>query len=138
GSHPRALSAPSAQIRRPRDLRHCRAPSVGLPDLSIATKQHARGTALGSSGLFCAQRRDYARPFLKPSRQLGKINCQSSARLALALEAPRISFITTTLPSPATNRPTKTGTRNGGFAPTASASTGSHCMTAAGSSSTTL
>src|SRR5215469_14271084 len=44
-----------------------------------------------------------------PCRQLGCPGCHPSSRLALALEAPRSSVISTAPASPATNRGTRTG-----------------------------
>src|SRR5207248_6723098 len=73
-----------------------------------------------------------------PSRQLGWRGCQPSSRLALALDAPRMSVIITTPTSPANRRPTTFGTRHGLGAPSLSASAGNQSATGAGSSSTML
>src|SRR5690606_24867686 len=73
-----------------------------------------------------------------PSRQLLQRGRQSSSRFAFALDAPRPSVIQRTTTSPASGRASHTGTRRGGFAPTAAARCGSHSATGAGSSSTTL
>src|SRR5207247_4396664 len=58
--------------------------------------------------------------------------------LAFAFDVPRICVIIDTPTSPAASRPSQTGTRIGGLAPTASASNGSHTDTGSGSSSATL
>jgi hypothetical protein len=58
--------------------------------------------------------------------------------LARAFDDPRVAVIIDTTTSPPTSRPTQTGSRNGGFAPTHEAKCGSHCDTGAGSSSTML
>src|SRR3954454_9702965 len=79
-----------------------------------------------------------ARPSRKPSRQLAQRGFQPSSRLALAFEAPRSSVIEITPISPATISPSQRGTCRGGFAPRIFASPGSHTVTGAGSSSTTL
>jgi len=57
--------------------------------------------------------------------------------LAFAFEAPRDSVAIIATASPANNRASQRGTRRGGFAPSTSASTGSHSLAGAGSSSTT-
>src|SRR6266508_3180158 len=69
-----------------------------------------------------------------PCRQLGCLGCHPSSRLALALEAPRSSVISTAPTSPAASR----GACIGCSAPSIRASAGSHSATGAGSSSTTL
>ncbi len=88
------------------------------------------------------RRRGLARPrrahSQKPCRQLGHAGCQPSSRFARAFDEPRIWVIQETATSPAASRPSHTGTRRGGLAPTARARNGSHSVTLAGSSSTTL
>src|SRR6185295_12157345 len=76
--------------------------------------------------------RAIAHAVAKPCRQLGCAGCHRSSRLALALEAPRISVIITTPGSPANNRPMSRGTRIGCFAPSVCASSGNHSATGAG------
>src|SRR5262249_23681284 len=74
----------------------------------------------------------------KPSRQVRYCGAQPSSALAFAFEVPRIRVIIDTPTSPAASRPSHTGTRSGGLAPTASASSGSHTDTGSGSSSAPL
>src|SRR5215510_5851047 len=73
-----------------------------------------------------------------PSRQLGCAGFQDSSRFALAFDAPRISVIILTPVLPTASRPTRRGTRIGFLPPSMSARAGSHSLTGAGSSSTTL
>jgi hypothetical protein len=75
---------------------------------------------------------------MNPCRQVGCAGCHASSRFAFALDAPRISVISTTPACPANSRPMKRGTRSGFFAPSSVASAGSHSATRAGSSSTML
>jgi hypothetical protein len=70
-----------------------------------------------------------------PVRPLG---LPAELRFALAFDEPRIRVIAETPTSPAATRASQTGTCLGGFAPTTSATYGSHSDTGAGSSSTML
>src|SRR5262249_22889318 len=72
-------------------------------------------------------------PCRKPSRQVRYCGAQPSSALAFAFDVPRIRVIIDTPTSPAASRPSHTGTRSGGLAPTPSASSGSHTDTGRGS-----
>src|SRR5262249_34205230 len=77
-------------------------------------------------------------PLRKPSRRVGYCGAQPTSALPFAFDVPRIFVIIDPSPSPAAGRPSHIGTRIGGLAPTASASSGSHTETGSGSSSATL
>jgi hypothetical protein len=89
--------------------------------------------------------RQKAHPLICEARTLTRLrnrgsisSVQPSARFAFAFEAPRASVPIMTAVSPPIRRASQTGTWRGGLAPSASATTGSHSRTGAGSSSTML
>ena len=71
-------------------------------------------------------------PSRNPSRQVDHRGDQPSARFAFAFDEPRSCVDIITPTSPTNMRPSHTGTRRGGFAPSVSASHGNHSATGAG------